>query len=270
MNCKLIFMLLVLSACGEGTVKDSNIPWYISERIKDGTVQNYNYPDSLKKYQELSSKEISNQNKYKSYIVDLEFRIGNKSTEKLKSEFELLFKSDKATICDEIIKPGLAYISPNDRPSRRYSRPYITALDIDYFIDKCLECNLIEDSLSTPQEIAKLHLSNISLNDQWFRMPSRKKMPEIQQQYDLQNLEKVDQLYKSRTLNLNDEYVRHIIYILLLHSEDCAWTKKWLEIYFENCNDYPKYKDNLNHFLRRSICEGDDIVRMVKNELKKL
>ncbi len=44
--------------------------------------------------------------------------------------------------------------------------------------------------------------------------------------------------------------------------------KKWLKIYFENCNNYPKYSDNLNHFLYGSTCQSHEIIEMVKNEIE--
>ena len=267
---KLIILLFILSSCSEVVHKDSNIPWYINERIKDGTIRNYSYADSLTKYQALNNSEITDLNKYKSYLIDLEVKIGGKSSEELKNEFELLFRNDKNTICEKLIKPGLKYISPSSRPDRRYSRPYITAIDMDYFIDKCIECDLIEDSLRTPYEIGKLHLSNIGLKDQWFRMPSRKMIREIQETYDVQNMEKVDELFETNALNLADEYVSHEIYILLLHSEDCNWTKKWIKIFIENCRNQSRYKRQLNHFLRRSVCEQSDIIQMVKSEIKSL
>ena len=267
---KLFSLFFILSSCSEVVHKDSSIPWYINERIKDGTIRNYSYADSLTKYQALNNSEIADLNKYKSYLIDLEVKIGDKSNEELKNEFEVLFRNDKDTICEKLIKPGLKYISPSGRPDRRYSRPYITAIDMDYFIDKCIECDLIEDSLRTPYEIGKLHLSNIGLKDQWFRMPSRKMIREIQETYDVQNMERVDELFETNALNLADEYVSHEIYILLLHSEDCNWTKKWIKIFIDNCSSQSKYKRQLGHFLNRSVCEQKDLIQMVENELKNL
>lgn len=265
----IVIILLLLASCEEMNPKDSNIPWYISERIKTGLIENYNYTDSLKKYQLLEKTEISNKNKYDSYLIDLEFKIGNKSKSELKQSLDILSQKDQNEFCNKLIKPALEYIAPQDRPYRRYSKPYITDLDFDYFIEQCIQCNFIIDSLNTNYEISILTLSDIMLKDQWFRIPSRPRMPDIQERYDMQNMNRLDKLYMSNMLHLQEDDTRSKLYILLLHSTDCDWTKKWLKIYFENCSNYPKYVDDLNHFLRRSTCESDEIISMVKDEIKK-
>lgn len=262
-------MVIAISSCQEMKQKDSHIPWYISERIKTGLIENYNYLDSFKKYKTLKKGEIFNRDKYKSYLIDLEFKIEEKSNEELQIELKKLIEAKPKDYCEKLIKPALEYISPQNRPDRRYSKPYIIGLDFDYFIKKCIECKYIKDSLNINYEIGKLKLSHIMLKDQWFRIPGRLEMPDIQEQYDLENSQELDQLYISNKLNLQDGKIRSSIYILLLHSTDCEWTKKWLKIYFGNCSNYSEYKQNLNHFLWRSSCKNDEIVNMVENEIKK-
>ncbi len=265
----LTLILICLSiSCHDIEPVKLDVPWFISERIKTGQIENYNFVDSLNKYQAFANVKIVNQSKYDSFIIDLEYKIGEKPKNELKKEVEKLAQKNQREFCEEIIRPALNYITPVDRPYRRYSRPYITELDFDYFLDQCIQCDYINDSLHLNYEIGKLALSNIMLKDQWFRIPHREMDSAIQEQYDIENKANLDELYNAKKLNLQDKDVRSNIYILLLHSTHCEWTKKWLKIYFENCNNYPKYSDNLNHFLYRSTCQSDEIIEMVKNEIE--
>lgn len=249
--------------------KEVNVPWFIKERIKTGQIENYNFADSLKKYQNYTRNEILNKDNFESYIIDLEFKTGSKSKKKLKEEIDQLIKNNQTEVCEKLISPALKYVTPANNPSRRYSKPYITDLDFDYFIGKCIQCDYIKTGKNSNYEIGKLKLSNIMLKDQWFRIPSRTMIASLQEQYDDENQMNLDKLFVANELNLQDKDIRSNIYILLLHSTNCEWTKKWLKIYFEYCNDYPKYKENLQHFLRRSTCESQDIVNMVKDEIDK-
>lgn len=263
-----IFIFLITS-CRSQEARELSVPWYISERIQTGDIENYNFADSLSKYKVYGDFKLSNRAKYISYITDLEFKINKKPKTELIKQIDFSYNNDKQKFCDNLISPALKYIKPINRPDRRYSKPYIIDLDMDYFIKKCIDCNLLSDSTDTNQEIGNLKLYNIKLKDQWYRNPQRKANPILQAQYDDENREELDKLHDAKLVKLERKEIRSSIYILLLHSTDCNWTRKWLKIYFEHCNNYSRYIDNLKHFLWRSSCKDETTIDMVKSEIEK-
>lgn len=264
-NSLLLLTILLFISCTQPKISDAPIPWYINERIKTGEIENYNFRDSLNKYQ--SNVKISNHSKYKSYLTDLQYKLGIKDNYELLANLEEVFKLDSIEFCNKLIKPSLEYIQPSDRPFRRYSKPYIIDLDFDFFIDKCLVCGYIENKDSLQFEIGRLHLSHIMLKDQWYRIPHRTQRLSLQDQYDKENRIQIDALHKTNSLNLSDEETRSNVFALLLHSTDCVWTRKWLKIYFDNCSNYKKYTSDLEHFLWRSSCKDEITTAMVKTEI---
>jgi len=263
-----IILVFLISSCQNQEVKKLDVPWYISERIKTGDIENYNFMDSLSKYKIYQDFKLSNKAKYNSYITDLEFKTKNKSKSELIKQIDYSYNENKEMFCNKLIAPSLEYVKPIQRPDRRYSKPYVIDLDFDYFIKRCMDCKLLSDSIALNMQIGKLKLSNIMLKDQWYRIPNRIMNQELQTQYDNENRKELDKIYTDNFLKLNDKEIRSNIYILLLHSDDCEWTRKWLRIYFKHCSNYEKYIDNLNHFLWRSSCKDEETVKMVKVEIK--
>lgn len=268
-NLLYIGLVFLVASCKNQEVKELNVPWYISKRIKTGNIENYHFADSLLKYKTYQNTKLSNRARYNSYITDLEFKTKNKTKSELLQQLEKLYHQDKKMFCDNLIEPALKYVKPAKNPERRYSKPYIIDLDFDYFINKCVDCNLLSDSMNINMQIGKLTLSNIMLKDQWYRIPNRTHNPDLQSQYDNENRAELDKIYTNKSLKLDDHEIRSAIYILLLHSENCKWTRKWLRIYFEHSSNDEQYIDNLNHFIWRSSCNDEETIDMVKEEIKK-
>lgn len=264
-----IILVLLITSCQNQEVTKLDVPWYINERIKTGYIENYNFIDSLSKYKGFRDFKLVNKAKYNSYITDLEFKTNSKTKSELLKQIDYSYNEDRELFCDKLIVPALKYVTPSNRPDRRYSKPYVIDLDFDYFIKKCKDCKLLSDSLPLKMQIGKLKLSNIMLKDQWYRIPNRIMNQELQTQYDIENRHELDKMYYDNLLQLDDKKIRSNIYILLLHSDDCEWTTKWLKIYFEHCSSYEKYTDNLQHFLWRSSCKDEETIKMVKEEIEK-
>lgn len=268
----IIFFFIILSlSCAVRNKKNLDIPWYVKERIKKDRLSNYNYRDSLEKYNAYHKKEIENLGNYYSYLSNLNF-IENPSNKKDALQFlNKAFELDSLSFCNNLIAESYQYLKPNGRPYRRYTMPFILDLDLDYFISCLKECQAInnqpEFDFNEEQELM-LHLHYILLKDQWFRIPSKKANPKRQQQFDRENRKALDELFEQFDFPVDNEDLKENIFTLLLHSTDCEWTGKWLGIYMEKYRGYEKYEKHLKHFLWRSSCSNPELEKLIQEELK--
>lgn len=262
-------VLLFLHSCKESIPIELEVPWYISERIKTGLIEGYNFQDSLYKYEKYQEQSVENRSNYLSYIADLMHKTDKFENNEVIILLEESYSLDKAGFCNNLIKPSHDYVRPNKRPVRRYSMPFIIDLDFDFFFEKCIECNLLNDSENVKLEKGNLKLSYIDLRDQWFR-GHRTMQPEIQKKYDVENLLYLDDLYNTELINFDNSKILMTIQTLILHSTDCDWTKKWMNIYFQHAENNEKYMGFLRHFLWRTDCKTEEIMNLVQAEIDNL
>ena len=262
---KYLLLIFFLWACHSQEIK-LDVPWYVKQRIKDDGTVDYQYQDSLSKYKKIDPEKTEEKGQIYSYMSNLYYETKTKGKNEILHLVEQSFLTEPNKFCTHLIQPALKYLSPDARPYKRFNMPYIIDLDLDYFLDKCNQCGFLDKNES--REETKLHMSYIMLKDQWFRVPMRTANPEVQAQYDAQNRAALDKLNKSKLIDYSQDDIRSDIFVLLLHSTDCDWTKKWLDIYIEKYTWYAKYKDNLNHFLWRSSCVNESISNLVKQKIK--
>ncbi len=263
-----IFIILIsLWSCNSES-KELDIPWHVQEKINKEREFNYNFKDSLNKYESYNENKIKNLGNFYSYMSNLKFA-NNRTLEEAILLLEKSTKVDMVGFCDNLIYESYDYLKPNGRPSRRYTMPFILDLDIEYFIRKLKECNQVNGIILSPQEELELRMSYIMLKDQWFRIPDRKANPEMQSQFDEENRNDLNKLFEDFDYTTATKELRENIYILLLHSTDCLWTKKWLNIYMNHFKNYDKYENHLKHFLWRSSCDDQEIKERINNEINR-
>lgn len=272
----LVLLCLLMYSCQSQEKISLEIPWYVKQRVKDDGVYHYNFQDSLKKYSAIHPKQVINKGNYFSYLANLHYESNTRDSIKTRQFLEKAYQEDTSGFCIHLIQPSYQYLKPNGRPHRRYTMPFILDYDLEYFLEKAEACKncpdyQVEEAIDT-LEYSRLLLysSYISIRDQWYRIPSRTANPDKQTEFDQVNRALMNRLYENNPLPGDDQEIRANIWTLILHSDDCEWTKKWLGIYMATYKGHKRYAEHLNHFLWRSSCNNEYYRKIIKEEIGKI
>ena len=260
--------LIVFISCSSKnkTVRD-DFPYLLS--FTDNKFKNYNFNDTLVKYIAYNDKncDIVNKTSYYSFMSNL-YSFKEDSVAAYRSIMKAI-DIDKEEVCKNFIHPMCNYLN-QERPGRRKSIPPFLNTNFSTFLNMLKKCDSPECLMNITDIGVNpdlyLRLKYISLLDQWYRIPERKMDAEVQNYFDAFCRRELNQINESFSLNNNVLEVQSIIYVILLHSDDCEWSKTWLHRYYEIFKDSKFIDEHLRHFVRRSDCiDSIGILEMANN-----
>lgn len=271
MSVKLILRLLIFATIISCKVKkyDVNVPWLIQVEFDGDIPYRSTIQDSIKKYETLKVKNVNNRSNYYAFLANLIF-LDNPTSKKIPELITWSFEADSVQFCQNIIKPCYSYLI-KDNPKRNYEPPFLIEHDFSLllgYLDRCQSCCVDSASFEKLKKVQNknyyLSLQWLSLNDQKYRIPGRETKRYLQVEIDSLNQLALDSLLLKYG-EPNEEVFRSTIYVSILHSEDCEWTKKWLKIYMDNYHDTRFFDKHMNHFLYRSTCSNEYFRNLIEN-----
>lgn len=222
----------------------------------------YNVEDTLKKYSVYDAKELGRNTEvnFSCFMSNLWSIEGD--TIKASKYLLRALALDRGVVCDRVIAPIVAYLD-DERPHRSYNMPSLLITNFGLFLDATSMCGLLDSMSSESKQSYELilRIRYLSLLDQWYRVPERDYNQVVQDSLDIYCRRELDRLYDSQPIPTDILEVQSVIYVVLLHSKDCLWTKKWLQRYYRLYEKSKFMEKHLSHFIWRSDCSSLEEIR---------
>jgi len=239
----------------------------------DTDFSNYSVIDTLQKYDEIDIEQAQNKANILAFLSDLNYLSGN--IEEGNKLIEAAFEADSLALCEEYAVPLSKYLL-RESPYRKTSVPGIFKGNFDQYISVYTKCINHEGlKRSEPSELISLSdylwLNYIRILDQWYRIANKREMDgERQREYDKYCQDKLDEIFEGKAYPGTRD-LRGILNVMILHSEDCDWSYKWLKKYIEAYKDDKFLSRHLNHFLYRSTCrDNQKTIDLINKTLSKI
>jgi len=263
-------LLFILIAC-DPSKEVVNVPWYISER--DADFSNYSAVDTLKKYDKISLNKVQNKANFLVFLSDLNYLNGK--SQKGNQLIEAAFEADSVTLCNKYAVPLSRYLF-RDSPYRKTSVPGVFSGNFDQYVStytKCMDNEELKRPEAPDQTFLKEHLwvRYLRILDQWYRIPNKREFDlDKQLKNDKYCQDKLDEIFQNKEYpSIKD--IRSTLRTLILHSENCEWSHRWLKKYIAAFKDDKFLSKHLDHFLYRSSCREEqqtiDLIQKTQSEL---
>ncbi|MGB3342916.1 MAG: hypothetical protein WBA61_03310 [Aequorivita sp.] len=262
---KVTVLSLLLFGCEPKKI-EVDVPWFIS--LSDADINSYNITDTLKKYDELVIENIINKAQFLSFKANLSAMA--KDSANVKKYLQLAVKEDSMAICKNLAGPLSLYLGKSD-PNRETSIPPLLDYELDYLVGLFYSCGS-EDvkKRNLSRENAKLFYSMryIRIRDHWYRSPLREMDEDLQAGIDKENRKFFQNLFLVKEY-YQENYFKGVLMLLVAHSDDELWTKKWLTFYFENYGNEPQTPNFIRQFRRRSPLVNNPIIEDILSAYEK-
>lgn len=252
-----ISTLLILFVGCEAKKMEVDVPWYIS--LNDDEQKTFNVPDSIKKYEEIGIENVVNRAQFLSFMANLN-ALAMDSLQ-AKKYLRQAVAEDSMAVCKYLAEPLSLYLGKSG-PNRETAMPSVLNYELDYLIALFYSCQTPDiQKRNLSEEEARLFytMRYIRIRDHWYRSPLREMDRELQAQIDKENRKLFQKLFQTEAFPQKN-YFKGALMLLVAHSDDLAWTKKWLNFYLENYKNEPQTPDFIRQFNRRSpLAENSEI-----------
>lgn len=257
---KLTVLGILLLGC-ESKKVTVPVPWHIS--LSDAEFQAYHVFDSIKKYEEIPLENVTNKTQFLSFKANLHAM--SEDSISAKRYLRQAIKEDSLAVCQNVVEPLSLYLG-NTGPNREKSIPPLLHYDLDYLIDLFYTCgseSVKKRKLSQDDEKLYYTMRYIRIRDHWYRSPLREMDVELQSRLDKENRRFFEKLVLKKAYHQKN-YFKGVLMLLVAHSDDIAWTKKWLQFYLNNYVDEPQTPDFIRQFKRRSpLVKNPEIMKIL-------
>ncbi len=267
----LMLLFLIFASC-KTEKKVINVPWYVS--VNDTDFANYSFADTLKKYQKIDIERVQNKANFLAFLSDLNYL--NDNVEEGDKLIEAAFEADSIELCKRYTLRLSKYLFKAN-PYRKTSIPGIFKKNFDQYAAVYIKCaDHTELKGFEPSDLIRLEdrlwLAYLSVLDQWYRVHKREMNGEKQREYDRYCRSKLDEIFGDKTYP-KVRKIKSNLSTLIIHSEDCDWSYKWLKKYIETYKDDKLLSKYLRHLLKYEGCPcGKDpkIIEIVEKTLSEL
>ncbi|HLW31730.1 MAG TPA: hypothetical protein VKX40_05685 [Aequorivita sp.] len=245
---KITVLSFLLLGC-ESKKNEVDVPWFIS--LSDADLRTFSISDSIKKYEEIRIENVINKAQFLSYKANLSAMA--KDSANTKRYLHLAVKEDSMAICKNVAEPLSLYLGKTG-PNREISIPPLLDYELDYLIGLFFSCGSQDvKKRNLSRENARLFYSMryIRIRDHWYRSPLREMDVDLQARIDKENRKLFQNLFLVKEYH-QENYFKGALMLLVAHSDDAAWTEKWLRFYFDNYGNEPQTPDFIRHFRKRS------------------